>query len=136
MASSVTTNASVASGAPRWWVAASSAGVCATSSGSPAAYVAMASVCTRTYRADCAMDRVVERTSSSSPIACSSIMPEVMIRIALDAMGGDHAPLAPVAGAVRAARAWGYEVQLVGREAEVRAALQQQGDLTDIGQLL
>src|SRR3984893_3103360 len=59
-----------------------------------------------------------------------------MVRIALDAMGGDHAPLAPVAGAVRAARAWGYEVQLVRREAEVRAALQQQGDLTDIGHLL
>src|SRR5579859_5298605 len=59
-----------------------------------------------------------------------------MVRIALDAMGGDHAPLAPVAGAVRAARAWGYEVQLVGREAEVRAALRQQGDLTKIGHLL
>src|SRR6202165_2907297 len=59
-----------------------------------------------------------------------------MVRIALDAMGGDHAPQVPVAGAVRAARAWGYEVQLVGRQAEVRAALQQQGDLTDIGHLL
>jgi glycerol-3-phosphate acyltransferase PlsX len=59
-----------------------------------------------------------------------------MVRIALDAMGGDHAPLAPVAGAVRAARAWGYEIQLVGREADVRAALQQQGDLTGIGHLL
>src|SRR5260370_20928475 len=51
-------------------------------------------------------------------------------------MGGDHAPLAPVAGAVRAARAWGYEIQLVGREAEVRAALRQQGDLTEVGHLL
>src|SRR5438045_4821869 len=59
-----------------------------------------------------------------------------MVRIALDAMGGDYAPLAPVAGAVRAARAWGYEVQLVGREVEVRAALQQQGNLTDVGHLL
>src|SRR5438876_11857919 len=59
-----------------------------------------------------------------------------MLRIALDAMGGDHAPDAPVAGAVRAARAWGYEIQLVGREAEVRAALQQHGDLAGIGQLL
>jgi len=59
-----------------------------------------------------------------------------MVRIALDAMGGDHAPLAPVAGAVRAARQWGYEIQLVGREVEVRATLQQQGDLTGIGHLL
>src|SRR6185503_5226529 len=59
-----------------------------------------------------------------------------MVRIALDAMGGDHAPLAPVAGAVRAARAWGYEIQLVGREVEVRAALRQQGDLTGVEHLL
>jgi glycerol-3-phosphate acyltransferase PlsX len=59
-----------------------------------------------------------------------------MVRVALDAMGGDHAPLAPVAGAVRAARAWGHEVQLVGREADVRAALRQQGDLTGIEHLL
>src|SRR3979409_1421277 len=59
-----------------------------------------------------------------------------MVRVALDAMGGDHAPLAPVAGAVRAARLWGYEIQLVGREVEVRAALHQQGDLTGIGHLL
>jgi phosphate acyltransferase len=59
-----------------------------------------------------------------------------MLRIALDAMGGDQAPLAPVAGAVRAARAWGYEIQLVGRESEVRAALHQQGDLTGVEQLL
>jgi glycerol-3-phosphate acyltransferase PlsX len=59
-----------------------------------------------------------------------------MVRIALDAMGGDDAPAAPVAGAVRAARAWGYQVQLVGREAEVRNALRQQGDLTGIESLL
>ncbi len=51
-------------------------------------------------------------------------------------MGGDYAPLAPVAGAVRAARQWGYEIQLVGREVEVRQALQQQGDLSGIGHLL
>src|ERR1700736_6490416 len=59
-----------------------------------------------------------------------------MVRVALDAMGGDNAPRAPVAGAVRAARAWGYEIQLVGREAEVREALRQQGDLTGIQHLL
>src|SRR4051812_48800251 len=59
-----------------------------------------------------------------------------MVRIALDAMGGDLAPEATVAGAVRAARAWGYEVQLVGREAEVRAALRKQGALDGIESLL
>src|SRR6266852_820247 len=70
-------------------------------------------------------------------MACSSIMPgQQMVRIALDAMGGDHAPTAPVAGAVRAARAWGYEIQLVGREADVRTALHQQGDLSGIDHLL
>src|SRR5437764_12609435 len=59
-----------------------------------------------------------------------------MVRIALDAMGGDDAPQAPVAGAVRAARAWGYEIQLVGREADVRAALREQGKLTGVDHLL
>jgi glycerol-3-phosphate acyltransferase PlsX len=59
-----------------------------------------------------------------------------MVRLALDAMGGDHAPLAPIEGAVRAARAWGYEIQLVGREADVRAALRRQGDLSGVESLL
>ncbi len=45
------------------------------------------------------------------------------LRVALDAMGGDHAPAAPVEGAVRAARAWGYEVQLVGQQEAVQAEL-------------
>ena len=51
-------------------------------------------------------------------------------------MGGDHAPLAPVSGAVRAARAWGYDLQLIGREGDVRAALRQQGDLTGVEHLI
>jgi phosphate acyltransferase len=59
-----------------------------------------------------------------------------MVRVALDAMGGDRAPLAPVAGALRAAQRWGYEIQLVGREAEVRAALRQQGELKGVDHLL
>jgi phosphate acyltransferase len=59
-----------------------------------------------------------------------------MVRIALDAMGGDHAPAAPIAGAVQAARTWGYEIQLVGREAEIRAALRQHGDLKRVDHLL
>lgn len=59
-----------------------------------------------------------------------------MVRIALDAMGGDLAPRAPVAAAVQAAREWRYEVLLVGREGEVRQALQEQGDLTAVDQLI
>jgi glycerol-3-phosphate acyltransferase PlsX len=55
-----------------------------------------------------------------------------MVRIALDAMGGDLAPGATVAGAVRAARAWGYEIVLVGRETDVRGALRAEGDLSGV----
>lgn len=45
------------------------------------------------------------------------------MRIALDAMGGDYAPRVPVAGAVEAARAYGVEVLLVGREGKVGSEL-------------
>lgn len=37
---------------------------------------------------------------------------------------------------MRAARAWGYQIALVGRDAEVRAALRAEGDLTGIEELL
>lgn len=46
-----------------------------------------------------------------------------MIRVALDAMGGDHAPRETVAGAVAAARAYGVEVALVGQTAAIEAEL-------------
>ena len=46
-----------------------------------------------------------------------------MIRIALDAMGGDHAPAETVAGAVQAAREFGIEVVLVGRPDDVQREL-------------
>lgn len=48
-----------------------------------------------------------------------------MIRIALDAMGGDHAPEVPVAGAVAAIRELRepFIAQLVGRTAAIEAAL-------------
>lgn len=51
-----------------------------------------------------------------------------MARIALDAMGGDHAPQAPVAAALLAAHELGPEhvIQLVGREAAVRTELEAQ----------
>lgn len=45
------------------------------------------------------------------------------MRIVLDAMGGDYAPEAAVAGGVAAARELGIEVVLVGREDAVRAEL-------------
>ncbi len=45
------------------------------------------------------------------------------MRIVLDAMGGDNAPGETVAGAVQAAREYGIEVILVGRENEVKAEL-------------
>lgn len=59
-----------------------------------------------------------------------------MVRIALDAMGGDLAPQATVAGALQAARQWRYAIQLVGREAEVRQTLRAQGDLSDVDELI
>lgn len=45
------------------------------------------------------------------------------MRIALDAMGGDHAPLETVAGAVLAAREYGVEVVLVGKPEAIQAEL-------------
>ncbi len=48
------------------------------------------------------------------------------MRVALDAMGGDHAPAAEVAGAVAAARIYGIEVLLVGRRPAIAAELARQ----------
>jgi glycerol-3-phosphate acyltransferase PlsX len=48
-----------------------------------------------------------------------------MLTIALDAMGGDHAPKAEVEGAIRAARQLGVRVILVGQEEVVRQELRQ-----------
>jgi len=45
------------------------------------------------------------------------------MKIVLDAIGGDHAPGAPVAGAVKAARELDVEVVLVGPEDRLRAEL-------------
>ena len=46
-----------------------------------------------------------------------------MITIAVDAMGGDHAPKTEVDGALRAARSYGVRVILVGREEQLREEL-------------
>jgi phosphate acyltransferase len=45
------------------------------------------------------------------------------VRVALDAMGGDHAPSETVLGAIQAAREYGMGVYLVGREEAIRAEL-------------
>jgi phosphate acyltransferase len=52
-------------------------------------------------------------------------------RIAVDAMGGDHAPAAVVEGSLAAAREWGHRILLVGREREVRAELVRLGASQD-----
>lgn len=45
------------------------------------------------------------------------------VRVAVDAMGGDHAPKEIVKGAVLAARDYGIPIQLVGRLEKIRAEL-------------
>lgn len=50
------------------------------------------------------------------------------MRIAVDAMGGDYAPEAVVAGAVAAARDFGIDIVLVGPEARVREELARHRD--------
>ena len=46
-----------------------------------------------------------------------------MITIAVDAMGGDHAPRPEVEGSVLAAREFGVRVLLVGQPAEIKREL-------------
>ena len=52
---------------------------------------------------------------------------EARLRVALDAMGGDHAPRELVTGAVAAARDLGVEVVLVGPAARIRDEVQAAG---------
>jgi phosphate acyltransferase len=51
-----------------------------------------------------------------------------MLTIALDAMGGDHAPKSEVEGAVQAARSLGVRVILVGRTEVIRPELEKYPD--------
>jgi glycerol-3-phosphate acyltransferase PlsX len=55
-----------------------------------------------------------------------------MLTIAVDAMGGDHAPKAEVEGAIRAARFLGVKVILVGQEEIVRRELAEHGGNKDL----
>ena len=56
-----------------------------------------------------------------------------MIRIAVDAMGGDRAPEAAVDGAVAAARHLAVEIALVGPTSALEAALAPHADWRDLG---
>ena len=49
------------------------------------------------------------------------------MKIILDAMGGDHAPEAPVLGAVQAAKDFGAQITLVGRGEEILEVLRKNG---------
>ena len=49
------------------------------------------------------------------------------MKIILDAMGGDHAPEAPVLGAVEAAKKYGIQVTLVGRGEQILSVLGKAG---------
>jgi len=49
------------------------------------------------------------------------------MKIILDAMGGDNAPLAPVMGALQATREFGAQITLVGRGQEILEVLRSQG---------
>jgi glycerol-3-phosphate acyltransferase PlsX len=51
-----------------------------------------------------------------------------MLTVAVDAMGGDHAPKPEVDGAIRAAKTLGVKVVLVGREDAVRRELESHQD--------
>lgn len=51
------------------------------------------------------------------------------MKIAVDAMGGDHAPAAEVLGAIDAAREWPIEIVLVGDETRIRAVAASEGGL-------
>src|SRR5437868_546867 len=54
------------------------------------------------------------------------------MRLAVDAMGGDHAPARPVDGAVAAARTHGLGIDLIGRESAIRAELARHPDIGDL----
>lgn len=55
-----------------------------------------------------------------------------MVTIAVDAMGGDHAPKAEVEGAIRAARSMAVSLILVGVEERIRKELEQHEGAADL----
>ncbi|MGH9720543.1 MAG: phosphate acyltransferase PlsX [Bryobacteraceae bacterium] len=55
-----------------------------------------------------------------------------MVTIAVDAMGGDHAPKPEIAGAIHAAKTLGVRVILVGREDVVRKELEKHKEASEL----
>ena len=53
------------------------------------------------------------------------------MRILIDAMGGDNAPQAVVSGAVAAAKEFGVDITLIGREEDIRSCLKVEGAEND-----
>src|SRR5262245_49154112 len=51
----------------------------------------------------------------------------MLIKIAVDAMGGDHAPVAEVEGAIQAAREFRVGVVLVGQQDRIKNEMDQHG---------
>lgn len=49
------------------------------------------------------------------------------MKVILDAMGGDHAPEAPVLGAIEAAKTFGTQITLVGRGEEILKVMREHG---------
>lgn len=68
-------------------------------------------------------------TDAAGPDAAPNDRPAHVsgLPIAVDAMGGEHAPEAPVAGAIAAERELGIRVILVGRHQEITPLLDEQG---------
>lgn len=55
-----------------------------------------------------------------------------MITIAIDALGGDHAPKPEVEGAIRAAREYGHKILLVGDQATIEAELKHHNEAKNL----
>ena len=53
------------------------------------------------------------------------------MRILIDAMGGDNAPQAVVSGAVAAAKEFGVDITLIGRDEDIRSCLKAEGAEND-----
>jgi len=71
-------------------------------------------------------------------VSMTLTMGSTRVRIAIDAMGGDHAPAEIVAGAIRAQQDLGVDVLLVGDPEQIRDQLQQQvteGDSSVLSQV-
>lgn len=76
------------------------------------------------------MDADASRPPHPDAIRRPSAVPVTALPVAIDAMGGDHAPAVVVEGAVQAAQAFGQRVLLVGVRARIEAELARLGVTT------